>query len=174
MFFSLYPRVVVKLGDGERHIFDRRSLMFTEVQEIEKVTGQSYAEWGQQLEKYSITAVAALLHVLRRRDGMPSDFASMQFAVDDLDVIPLHDDDREFTPGEVVTDLNKRAEDATRGNGVGPTPAVAGPDAAPAADHPTTASTNRSLPNGSGSGRGNGTGSRTRTGSGARRTSTPS
>jgi hypothetical protein len=29
---------VVKLGD-ERHIFDRAELMYTEVQEIEKVTG---------------------------------------------------------------------------------------------------------------------------------------
>jgi hypothetical protein len=33
---------VVKLGD-ERHIFDRAELMHTEVQEIEKVTGSSFA-----------------------------------------------------------------------------------------------------------------------------------
>jgi hypothetical protein len=37
-----FPRLVVKLGD-ERHIFDRAELMYTEVQEIEKVTGSSFA-----------------------------------------------------------------------------------------------------------------------------------
>ena len=69
----------MKLGD-ERYVFDRSSLMFREVQEIEKATSLSYAEWEQQLGRYSITAVAALVHVLRRRAGVPSDFATLDFA----------------------------------------------------------------------------------------------
>jgi hypothetical protein len=82
---------VVKPGD-ERHIFDRAELMYTEVQEIEKVTGSSFAEWERELGRYSITVIAALLHVLRKRDGHASDFASMQSAANDLDCVSMHDD----------------------------------------------------------------------------------
>ena len=55
----LFPRLVVNLGD-ERHIFDRAELMYTEVQEIEKVTGSSFAEWERELGRYSITVPATL------------------------------------------------------------------------------------------------------------------
>src|SRR6266704_2536505 len=70
MIFNLFQRVVVKVGEDEKHIFDRKRLMYTEVVELEKVTGLSYLEWEQQLGRYSITAVAAVLHVLRKRDGL--------------------------------------------------------------------------------------------------------
>ena len=54
-----FPRLVVKLGD-ERHIFDCAELMYAEVQEIEKVTGSSFAEWERELGRYSITVPATL------------------------------------------------------------------------------------------------------------------
>lgn len=171
MIFNLWPRVVVKLGD-ERHIFDRSKLMFTDVQEIERVTKQSFGEWQSELSRYSITAVAALIHVLRKRDGMPSDFSSMQFAADDLDVIPLHDDDTEFTPEECTAELTKRMEEASAGPG--PTLAAGEPAAAPVVSLPTPESTSHSSPNGSASARGNGKSSPTRTSSAAKRTSTAS
>ncbi len=173
MIFNLYPRVVVKLGDGERHVFDRAKLMYSEVAEIEKVTNLSYAEWQLQLSRYSIGAVAALLHVLRRRDGMPSDYATMEFNAADLDVVPLHGDDTEFTTEEVTADLEKRKAEAEAGPG--PIPAVAALAAAQTENPPTPpSSTNPSSPNGSTSGPGNGTGSPTPISSGARRTSTRS
>jgi len=174
LIFNLYPRVLVKVGDGERHIFDQRRLMFTEAAEIEKVTGVSYAEWLRQLGDYSITAVAALLHILRKREGTLSDFRSMQFNVADLDVVPLHEDDREFTPEEVAADLAKRAEDASRGNGAGPTRAAAALAAAPEESQQDTNSTNLSSLNGSGSARGSGNSSRGRTSASSKRVSTPS
>src|SRR5258708_11168543 len=80
----------------------------------------SYAEWERELGRFSITAVGALLHVLRKRADLPSDFATMQFNVADLAVTPLHDDGTEFTAGEVTADVLKRVDEA-RGNGGGPT-----------------------------------------------------
>jgi hypothetical protein len=50
---------VVKLGD-ERHIFDRAELIYTEVQEIGKVTGSGFAEWERELGRCSITVPATL------------------------------------------------------------------------------------------------------------------
>lgn len=146
MIFSLYPRVAVKLGD-ERYEFDRSSLMFTEVVEIENVTGLSFGEWQFELGRYSIRAVAGLLHVLRKRAGVPSDFETMNFAADDLDVTPLHDDGTEFTAAEVAGDIQRRGQEAQD-----PTAAANGhgPQAA-------TASTSRSSPANTESGPGSGT-----------------
>jgi hypothetical protein len=107
MIFAAYPKVAVKLGD-ERYEFDRASLMFPEVVEIETVSGLSYGEWLTGLSRYSIRSVAALLHVLRRRAGVASNFATINFAVDDLDVVPLHEDGSEFTAAEVADDITKR------------------------------------------------------------------
>ena len=171
MIFNLWPRVAIKLG-GERHVFDRSKLMFTEVQEIEKATGMSYAEWEQQLGRYSITAVAALIHVLRIRDGQPSDFKTMNFAAADLDVIPLHDDDTEYTPEEATAELTKRLAEAN--NGAGPTRAADEPEAPSAGTGSTPRQlTSPSSPATTGSGHGNGNGSPGGTGSSSKRMSTP-
>lgn len=172
MIFNLYDRVLVKLGD-ERHEFDRRKLMYTEAAEIEKVTGLSYAEWSAQLGKASITAIAALLHVLRQRDGQPSDYKQMQFAAADLEVVPLHDDGSEFTAQEVVEDLARRVKDAAEKNSLDPTSA-AGDAPAAAQSAGATTGTSPSSPNGSASGPGNGSTSPGMTSASARRTSTRS
>jgi len=161
LIFSLWHRVAIKLGD-ERHVFDRATLMFSEVQEIERVTELSYAEWQRELSRYSITAIAALLHVLRKRDGMPSDFKTIQFAVADLDVVPLHDDDSEYTTGEATAELQKRLAGPVL-NGAGPTRAANGQDSPSAAPAPTPPGTPTlpSSPPVTASARGNGTGSLT-------------
>ena len=169
MIFNLYSRVVIKLGD-ERHVFDRQRLMYTEVAEIEKVTGLSYGEWERELARYSITAIAALVHVLRKREGQQGDFATMQFNAAQLDVVPVRDDGTELTPAEITADLAKRMADAAAGPG--PT---RGDAAAVAAEAPVLEATTVISPsslNGSTSARGNGNGSRGGTSSPARRTST--
>src|SRR5258707_4047558 len=112
MIFNLYSRVLVKVGDDEQHIFDATRLMYTEVAEIERCTGVSYGEWRRQLGQYSITAIAALLHVLRKRDGTPSDFATMQFNAAELDVAPLHEDGTEFTAAEGGGEPAERLQEA--------------------------------------------------------------
>lgn len=172
MIFSLWPRVVIKLAD-ERHVFDRSTLMFTEVQEIERATSMSFAEWERELGRYSITAVAALLHVLRIRDGQPSDFGRMQFAAADLDVVPLHDDDSEYTQAEATAELTRRLAEASGGNGAGPTRAADAPEPRSAGTGLTPRRPiSPSSPANSASARGNGTGSRGGTGSSSKRTST--
>jgi hypothetical protein len=153
LIFNLYPRVLIKVGD-ERRVFDRATLMFTEVAEVEKVTGLSFGEWQAELGRYSITAVGALLHVLRKRDGGEDDFETMNFGAYDLDVVPLHDDDTEFTAEEVAADLAKRLEEAQN-----PVPTIAA-DLAASGESPepgTTAGTSPSSPGNSGSVPGNGT-----------------
>ena len=170
MIFNLYPRVLVKVGEDEKHIFDAGRLMYTEVAEIEKCTGVSYGEWRRQLGEYSITAIAALLHVLRKRDGTPSDFATMQFNAAELDVVPLHQDDAEFTAAEVEADLAKRLKDAgEKGN---PTRATAAAVAPENGHLPVTTISSLSSPKGSGSGRGSGRSSSGRTSASSRAIST--
>jgi hypothetical protein len=172
MIFTLFPRFMVKLGNDEKYVFDRARIMYTEVVEIEKVTGLPYIDWDQQLGKFSITAVAALIHVLRKRAGVPSDFASMQFNVKDLDVMPVHDDGTEYTMDEVTTELRKRAEDGEAALAALPTQ---GADEASPGSLPTSApSTPASSPSSSTYAPGNGTGSPTPTYSAASGTSTPS
>lgn len=154
MIFNLYSRVLVKIGDEEQHIFDATRLMYTEVAEIEKCTGQSYGEWRRQLGQYSITAIGALLHVLRKRDDMPSDFATMQFNAAQLDVVPLHEDDREFTAAEVEADMEKRLADAAEA--ANPTRAAAVAVAPENGSKPVTSISSLSSPKDSTSGRGSG------------------
>jgi hypothetical protein len=156
VIFNLYPRVAVKVGE-ERYVFDRDELMFTEVVEIEKATGLSFGEWQQELSRYSIMALGGLLHMLRKRAGVPSDFETMNFAAYDIDVVPLHDDGSEFTAEDVAADISRRLEEAKQAV---PTIAAAGPGSAANPAPVTTAPISRTSLNITESGRGNGNGSR--------------
>jgi hypothetical protein len=157
MIFTWYSRFKIKVGEEEEYIFDRTRLMYTEVAEIEKCSGLTYGEWEYALRRYSITALAPLLHVLRKREGVTSDWAVMQFNAAQFDCIPVHDDDSEYTVEELEADLAKRTgKDAAE-----PDPTRAGAGAVPPEPSPPPATTtsSRSSPNGSASGRGNGTSS---------------
>jgi hypothetical protein len=173
LIFRLFTRVAVKLGD-ERHVYDRKTFTFADAQAVEEATGLAYPEWEFQLYRGSVTAVAALLHALRVRDGVPSDFKTMSFNMQDLDPVPLHDDDSEYTAGEVAEELDRRIKEAAGANDAGPTPA-ADASAAPSGEDRSAPPrpTSPSSPAVTASGRGNGTSSRTRTGSSSRRTQTP-
>lgn len=170
MIFSLFSRVMVKVGQDEAHLYDADRLMYTEVAEIEKVTGLSYMEWRVELDRFKMTAVAALLHVLRKRDGQQSDFVTMQFNVAEFDVVPLKADDTEMTPAEWKADLARRqAEAAAAAN---PTPGANDRAPLPAAEILTTG-TSPVSPNGTASARGNGTSSHGATSRSSKRTPTP-
>jgi hypothetical protein len=174
LIFNLYQRIAIKVGDDEKHVFDRKRLMFTEVAEIEKVSGLSYAEWVQELGRYSAAGIGPLVHILRKRAGTPSDYATLQFNMAEFDAVPLKDDGTEYTPAEVAADLARRVKEANADGDAGPTLAAAGavaPETAPGLT--SEPSTLVSSLNGSGSGRGSGSGSPGRTSSAARRTATP-
>lgn len=171
MIFHLYDRVLIKVGDDERHVYDRRRLMYTEVAEVERVTGLSYAEWHRELGRHSITAIAALIHVLRKREGIATDFATMQFNAATMDCIPVHEDGTEYTAAEITADMLKRMEDAKPG------PTRGDATAAVEAEAPVLEATTITSPsslNGSTSGHSNGNGSPGTTSRPARRTSTRS
>ena len=167
MIFNLYSRVVIKAGE-ERYEFDRSSLMYKEVVQIEEASGLSFGEWQTELGRYSLKAVGALIHMLRKRAGVPSDFAKMDFPVDGFDVIPLHDDGSEFTAEEVAADITKRLEAAQE-----PVPTGAADPAANPAPV-ITPSMSRTLRSGSTSGPGNSNGSPGHSSKGSKRQRTPS
>jgi hypothetical protein len=169
VIFNLYPRVVIKAGD-ERYEFDRSTLMFREVVEIEKASGWSFGEWQTELGRYSLQAIGALVHVLRKRAGEPSDFAEMNFPVDGFDVVPLHDDGSEFTAEEVAADITKRVAEAEN-----PVPTIAAPAAGQGTPEPgTTPTISRTLPSATTSGPGNSNGSRGGSSRSSRKAPTPS
>jgi hypothetical protein len=171
VIFSQFPRVVVKLGD-ERYVYDRKTFTFLDAQRVEEATGMAYPDWEWALFRSSVTAVAALLHVLRLRDGVPSDFKSLAFTMSDLDYVPLHDDDSEYTAEEVTEEVTRRIAEAQPD--AGPTPAAAAPEAPSGEDRSAPPRpTSPSSPAATESGRGSGTGSRTRTGSSSRPTRKP-
>ena len=114
MIFLYFRRVRVKLGD-EAYDFERSSLMFTEVVELETATGLSFGEWQSELGRYSIRAVAGLLHILRKRAGVPSDFDTLDFGAYTMDCVPLHEDGTEFTAAEMMEDIGRQNREALEG-----------------------------------------------------------
>jgi hypothetical protein len=169
VIFNLYPRVVIKVGE-ERYEFDRSSLMFKEVVQIEQASGLSFGEWQTELGRYSLNAVGALIHMLRKRAGEPSDFQSMDFPVDGFDVVPLHDDGSEFTAEEVAADITRRLAEAED-----PVPTIAAPAAGQETPGPaSTATMSPTSRSDSTSDRGNGNGSPGHSSRGSRKAQTPS
>lgn len=171
MIFSLYDRFRIRLDGGEEHVFDRGRLMYTEVAEIEKVTGLSYGEWERELGRHSITAIAALVHVLRRREGQASDFAAMQFNAAALEIAPLRDDGTEMSAADITADLARRMAEAAAGPGPTRGHSAAAGAQAPAPEAMTV--TSPSSPAATTSARGSGNGSHGPTSSSSRRTLTP-
>lgn len=166
----MFDRVAVKLGD-EARVWNRKAFTFADAQRVEDATGMTYPEWEFQLRRGSVTAYAALLHVLRVRDGAPSDFKAMAFNMADLDAVPLHDDDSEYTAEEIGEEVARRVRESQAD--AGPTPA-AGAQEAPSGEDPSQPPrpTSPSSPSGTASSRGTGTSSRTRTGSSSKPTRT--
>lgn len=173
MIFSWFTRVVVKVGEDEKHIFDQNRIMLTEVTEIEKVSGLSYMEWKLELNRFAMSAVAPLIHVLRKRANMPSDFATMQLNVADLDVLGLKEDGTEMTPAEMLADIERRKTEAEAAANPTPAAGVAAESAVPPPS-PAMNGTSRSSPNGTASSPGTGTSSRGKTSAGSKLTPTGS
>lgn len=154
MIFSWFSRVAVKVGEDESHIFDQARIMLTEVTEIEKISGLSYMEWKIELNRFSMGAVAPLLHILRKRAGIASDFATMQLNVAEIDVLGLKDDDTEMTPAEMLADIERRKAEAEAAANPTPGEVAAGTPAVPPI--PATNGTSPASPNGTASARGSG------------------
>lgn len=72
--------------------FDPKRLMMAELEAIEKVTGLTFIEFGEGLNKGSAKAMRALVWILRKRHGEPTlRYSEVDFALGDLTT----DDDEE-------------------------------------------------------------------------------
>jgi hypothetical protein len=172
LIYQFFSRVAVKLGDESR-TWDRKTFSYADAVRVEEATGMSYPEWEWRLERQSVTAVAALLHVLRLRDGVPSDFKAMAFNMSDLVSVPLHDDDSEYTADEVAEEIIRQTREAQAAADPGPTRAAAGPEPLPEGEGPASPRpTSPSSPASTTSARGSSASSRTRTSSSSRKTPT--
>ena len=160
MIFRLYSKIAIK-ADGERYVFDRSQIMFKDMIEIENASGYAYLEWEEALGRGSIRAIAAAVHMLRKKNGEPSDFDTMNFPVSGFDIVPLHDDGTEFTAQEVAADITRRLEEPED-----PTNAAGSGNGGPS---PDTGNTSLTSPPSTASARGNGTGSPGRSSKGSKK-----
>lgn len=170
MIFRYFERFLIKVSADEQHVFDMTNLMFSEVQEIEKVSGLSYGEWQRELRRYSAAGLGPLIHVLRKRAGQSSDYLTMQFNMAKMDCVPIREDGTEMTEQDIGDELQRRIDAAEAAD-----PTLAAGDAASESpDQATTSSTSPSSPSGSESAPGNGTSSPGAISSAASPISTPS
>jgi hypothetical protein len=73
-------------ADSHEWDFDPAKLHDVEAIEIEKRTGMTYVEFGQQFMKGSILARKALLYVLLKRTTPTLQWADLRFTVGEVDV----------------------------------------------------------------------------------------
>jgi len=101
-------KFIYKPVDGDAHEwdFDPAKLHDVEAIEIEKRTGVTYVEFGQQFMKGSILARKALLFVLLKRTTPTLRWDAVQFTVGEIDV----DFDAE-EKAQIVEALQKKAID---------------------------------------------------------------
>lgn len=66
--------------------FDPDKLLSPECMTIERMTGQTYAEWLDALGRGSMGAVHALLYVLMKRDRPTLAADQVQFSLSEVDV----------------------------------------------------------------------------------------
>lgn len=90
-------------GEEQRWPFNPKKLRAAEAEQIEKVTGWDFAEFGQHLQKGSILALRALLWTFQRRTHEVLKFRDVDFAVGEVDL--LFDRDEVAEARKVAEDL---------------------------------------------------------------------
>lgn len=76
--------------DGVPYDYDPKTLTNDEAMAIEKVTGGTYAQWGQALTNGSALATTAMVWILRRRNEPALRFDDVHFAIEamETEVVP--------------------------------------------------------------------------------------
>lgn len=87
--------------DGRVYEFDQDRLTNVECMAIEKVTGLTFGEWADALQKRSMLAVTALVWVVRKRDEPTLRFSDVEFNVASLDIT---DDEQPEEAGDAGKD----------------------------------------------------------------------
>lgn len=74
-------------AEAQRWEFDPNKIMNVEAEAIERETGWTFSEFGQQFLKGSTTARHALLWIMLKRKTPGLKYAEVQFAMDEVDVV---------------------------------------------------------------------------------------
>lgn len=74
-------------AEAQRWDFDPNKIMNVEAEAIERETGWTFAEFGQQFLKGSTTARHALLWIMLKRKTPGLKYAEVQFAMSEVDVV---------------------------------------------------------------------------------------
>jgi hypothetical protein len=100
-------------GDKREWQFKPDRLLTTEAEAIERVTGMTYADFGESLMNGGMTARRAMVWVLRKRNGEPElKFRDVDFPVGDVD-IDLDDGEKEKMRQALLADANLTEEQRT-------------------------------------------------------------
>jgi hypothetical protein len=94
--------------DGSKHEWEFKPdrLLTTEAEAIERVTGMTYAEFGEKLMNGGMTARRAMVWVLRKRNGEPTlKFREVDFPVGDVD-IELDEQEKDKVRRAVLADTS--------------------------------------------------------------------
>jgi hypothetical protein len=97
--------IQIKIGD-EEYFFDPVRVANDEAMLIERTCGCTFTQWQKQLEEGSVTALTALVWLLRRRNGQTSlKFTDVHFDLGDFDINTDEPGTEEANPtdGEEVT-----------------------------------------------------------------------
>lgn len=113
-------------ADGTERVWDKFKpdrMMNTEGEVIEKLTGQTFMEWGQALLNGSLLAGRALVFVLKKRDEPTLRFRDVVFPIGDLSV-DLDEDEKTLVREALATsDLSEEDREQAM-KALGPAPTV--------------------------------------------------
>lgn len=90
-------RILISV-DGKSYEFEDTSTDNVELMAIERVTGQTIAEWAESINRGSMTATTALIWIVRRRKEPDLQFEDVHFHPASLTVEAIEDD----APGKDV------------------------------------------------------------------------
>lgn len=117
--------LIIRINDDdgnslEEHRFDARKFLTAEAINAEKVTGMSWAQIMINAQMGSVTALSAVLWLLRKRKDPKLRYADVVFNTGDIEIFDPDSDERYAEPepepdGESETVPADDSDDATEG-----------------------------------------------------------
>lgn len=104
----------IRVGDNE-YVFDPDEVSNEEAMQIERTCACTFTQWADQVTAGSITALTALVWLLRRREQPSLKFTDVRFKLGDFD---LHDESEETPSTQSAEAAASDAVDPTAGEEV--------------------------------------------------------
>ncbi len=99
-----------KYGDQEWPEFKPGKMSSTDAEDIEKVTGMTFVQWGQSLMNGSALCGRALVWILLRKQNRSLRFREVDFSIDELS-IELDDEEKQRLREELMKNDDLSEED---------------------------------------------------------------